>query len=243
MRPLIGITTGEIINLVEPWASAVYGQKHTYSDAVIAAGGIPVFIPFMPEDELRNLYERLDGVVFAGGNDIDPQLYDEETHPLTVEVSPERDQVETLLMRWTLADDKPLFAICRGFQLLNVHLGGSLYQDVPTQLSGASDHELSTREEDYMHIAHVLKLDANSRLASIVESDTIRANTHHHQGIKKVAESLTANAWSEDGLVEGLEHPDRKFVVGVQCHPESLHVSDKKWASVFEAFVKAASLY
>lgn len=241
MKPLIGITTGEIINLVEPWASTVYGQKRSYSNAVIAAGGIPVFIPFIPESELKNLYARLDGIVFAGGNDLNPELYHEEPHALTVDVSLERDRVETLLMSWALADNKPLFAICRGFQLLNVHLGGSLYQDIPTMLPAASNHELSTHKEDYTHIAHVLKVATGSRLATIIQADEIDANTHHHQGIKKLADTLEASAWSEDGLIEAIEHPDKLFTIGVQCHPESLYAIDKKWASVFEEFVKASS--
>lgn len=242
MKPLIGITTGEVINLVEPWASTVYGQKRSYSNAIIASGGIPVFIPFMPETELKNLYERLDGIVFAGGNDINPELYHEEPHALTVDVSLERDRVETLLMSWALADDKPLLAICRGFQLLNVHLGGNLYQDIPTMLSDASNHELSTHKEDYTHIAHVLNIATNSRLADITQAEEINANTHHHQGIKKLADDLEASAWSEDGLIEAVEHPGKLFALGVQCHPESLYAIDKKWASVFEAFIKSTSV-
>lgn len=242
MKPLIGITTGEVINLVEPWASTVYGQKRSYSNAIIASGGIPVFIPFMPETELKNLYERLDGIVFAGGNDINPELYHEEPHALTVDVSLERDRVETLLMSWALADNKPLFAICRGFQLLNIHLGGSLYQDIPTMLPEASNHELSTHKEDYTHIAHVLNVAPNSRLAAVAQAKEINANTHHHQGIKKLADSLEASAWSEDGLIEAVERTDKSFVLGVQCHPESLYLVDKKWANVFEAFIKASSL-
>jgi putative glutamine amidotransferase len=241
MKPLIGITTGEIVNPVEPWAPLPYGQKRTYSDAIIAAGGIPVLIPFMPEAELKNLYLRLDGILFAGGNDLNPELYGEDTHPLTVKVSPARDRVETMLMGWALADNKPLFAICRGFQLLNVHLGGSLYQDLSLQLTGVSDHELSLHEEDYTLIAHHLKVLPESLLSKLINSTEIDANSRHHQGIKVQAESLRAVAWSEDGVVEALEHPNKSFVLGVQCHPESLYQSDEKWASVFQAFIKSSS--
>jgi len=241
MKPLIGITTGEIVNQAEPWAPDVYGQKRTYSDAVIAAGGIPLFIPFMPEAELKNLYGRLDGILFAGGNDLNPQLYGEQPQPLTVAVSAERDRVESTLMAWALADNKPLFAICRGFQLLNIHLGGSLYQDISTELTGASNHELSTHNKDYAYIAHQLKLAPNSCLADITSSDTLNANTHHHQGIKKLADALQATAWAEDGIIEGIEHPTKLFVLGVQCHPESLYKTDGKWAAVFVAFIQASS--
>jgi len=241
MKPLIGITTGEIVNEIEPWAATVHGQKHTYSDAIIAAGGIPIFIPFMPEAELKNLYGRLDGIVFAGGNDISPQLYGEETHPLTVDVSLERDRVENTLMGWALADNKPLLAICRGFQLLNVHVGGSLYQDLSNNFPGASNHELSTHQQDYTYIAHRLKLAPNSYLATIINSEELNANTHHHQGIKILANDLRASAWSEDGIIEAIEHPGKLFVLGVQCHPESLYQIDEKWATVFNAFIQASS--
>lgn len=241
MKPLIGITTGEIVNQAEPWAPDVYGQKRTYSDAVIAAGGVPLFIPFMPEAELKNLYGRLDGILFAGGNDISPQLYGEQTHPLTIDVSLERDRVENSLLAWALADNKPLFAICRGFQLLNVHLGGSLFQDIATEVADTSDHQLSTHNEDYTYIAHQLKVAPNSRLAAITHSDVLQANTHHHQGIKKLADELQASAWAEDGIIEGIEHPSKLFALGVQCHPESLRHNDEKWAAVFTAFIQAAS--
>ncbi|MGH7218556.1 MAG: gamma-glutamyl-gamma-aminobutyrate hydrolase family protein [Candidatus Microsaccharimonas sp.] len=241
MKPIIGITTGEIINQTEPWSSTIYGQKRTYSDAVVAAGGVPVFIPFVPEDVLKALYNQLDGIVFAGGNDIDPQLYNEAQHPLTVDISPERDRVETTLMTWALNDDKPIFAICRGFQLLNVHLNGNLYQDILTEYANASDHQLSTFKKDYTHIAHQLRLAPKSRLAAITKELTLATNTHHHQGIKKLADGLEASAWAEDGIIEAIEHPKRSFVLGVQCHPESLYKNDEKWAAVFRAFVQAAS--
>ena len=241
MKPLIGITTGEIINSVEPWESRIYGQKLQYSDAILEAGGIPVFIPILPDSELRELYNRLDGILFAGGNDISPSLYGEETNPLTIDVTPERDRVEMNLFKWALNDDKPLFAICRGFQMFNVALSGSLYQDLPTQFVHPSDHELSTHEKNRTFIAHVLTIAPESQFASITQSTDIEANTHHHQGIKDIASQLNAVAWSEDGLVEALEHPDKTFAIGVQCHPESLLTTDKKWRAVFEKFINAAS--
>jgi len=239
MKPLIGITTGEIVNAVEPWEPHVYGQKHRYSDAIIAAGGIPVFIPFMPETELKDLFRRLNGVLFAGGNDISPLLYGEQPTPQTRDVSEDRDRVECLLMEWTLTDNKPLLAICRGYQLLNVLLGGSLYQDLITEFPGASNHELTLYEKDYTHIAHILKLEPDSRIAGIANSLALEANTRHHQGVKKIGDGLRATAWSEDGLVEALEHPGRSFTLGVQCHPESLAPFSEKWAAVFGAFVEA----
>lgn len=241
MKPLIGITTGEVINKDEPWASTIYGQKYSYSEAIVAAGGIPILIPIMPEAQLKSLYGRLDGIVFAGGNDLNPSLYGEEKDPLTVDVSDVRDKQETILMTWTLADNKPMFAICRGFQLFNVVLGGSLYQDIAKSLPESSNHELSSHQQDYTFIAHRLKLAPTSKFALISHSLQMDANTHHHQGIKQIAPELRAVAWAEDGIVEALEHPTKSFAIGVQCHPESLYKSDDRWATVFKAFVKASS--
>lgn len=241
MKPLIGITSGEIINSEQPWAPYVYGQKRTYTEAVLAAGGIPVVIPFMPEAELRVLYERLDGVLFAGGNDLNPRLYGEKQNPLTVHVSDARDTVEATLMQWTLTDDKPLLAICRGAQLLNVISGGSLYQDLLTEFPHATDHQLSTHKQSYQHIAHRLNIDPTSRLASIIDAEELHANTHHHQGVKKLGTGLRATAWSEDGVIEAIEHPGKSFALGLQCHPEGLHEQDEKWAAVFSAFIHEAS--
>lgn len=240
MKPLIGITSGEIINKDEPWASHVYGQKGSYSEAIVAAGGIPVFIPFLPEAELNDLYARLDGIVFAGGNDINPTLYGEKSSPLTVDVTPERDRVETQLMQWALNDDKPLLAICRGFQLFNAVCGGTLYQDITEEMPGASNHLLSTHQKDYTFIAHTLKVAPDSQLARVTGSTQLPANTHHHQGVKKVAPDLHAVAWAEDSLVEALEHPGKKFAIGVQCHPESLFAHDSKWATLFSEFIAAS---
>jgi len=241
MKPLIGITSEEILNHNDPWAAYFYGQKLTYSDAIVAAGGIPVVIPLMPEDALKNLYNRLDGILFTGGDDINPELYGEECHPLTINISDKRDQVELSLLAWGLADNKPLFAICRGFQLLNIRLGGNLYQDIPSQLADASNHKLSSHNKDYTYIAHHLKIAPQSQLAAITGSTVMKANTHHHQAIKNVASDLRATAWSEDGIVEGLEHPAKLFALGVQCHPESLYTIDEKWADVFKAFIEASS--
>jgi putative glutamine amidotransferase len=241
MKPLIGITTGEIINEVEPWVSSIYGQKHYYSDAIVAAGGIPVFIPFMPEDELKTLYTKLDGILFAGGNDIDPQLYGDVSETYTINISIERDRVESMLMTWALADNKPIFAICRGFQLFNVLLGGTLYQNLATGFPAASDHELTLHKKDYSHVAHVLKIDPSSHLAIITNSLQLNANSRHHQGVKRVANELRAIAWSEDGLVEAIEHPTKKFAIGVQSHPEALYAIDEKWLAVFRAFITAST--
>lgn len=241
MKPLIGITTGEIVNQTEPWVPQIYGQNLHYSNAILAAGGVPVFIPLMPDVQLKNLYERLDGIIFAGGNDIDPTLYGETQVEATKDVSPKRDHAESLLMSWAVSDDKPFFAICRGMQLFNVLLGGSLYQDIPTAIPEARDHLLALHEKDYTTIAHTLKVAPTSQLAHFTNTLTIDANSRHHQAVKHIGQGLHATAWSEDGIVEAIEHPDKRFAIGVQCHPEWLFETNEKWMNVFKAFITAAN--
>lgn len=240
MKPLIGITTGIIPNPNE-WGPRMYVQNHQYSDAVFGAGGVPVLLPQVPEiGQLRDLYDHLDGILFAGGGDIDPKEYGEAQHPEIGEISAERDWAELQCIKWAIADDKPFLAICRGFQVMNVALGGSLFQDIAADVPGAQDHELSTAKHDKTFIAHRLRLDPYSRLAQIIGNDTIGANTHHHQAVKKPAPGMRITGWAEDGIIESGELGGSRFAIGVQCHPESLARIDPGWQKVFAAFVQAA---
>jgi len=241
MKPLIGITTGEIRNLTEPWSPIIYGQSYTYSDAIIRAGGLPVLLPLTNDVEvLRQLYHKLDGLLFAGGNDLDPKLYGQEAYPETVDFSPARDHVEVQLMKWTLADQKPILAICRGMQLLNVLGGGTLYQHIKKDLKQASDHEISTRKKTLVDLAHQLSVEPTSKLAALIHSTTIAANTHHHQAIHRLADNLRVSARSEDGLIEVIEGDGEGYTMGIQCHPESLSSVEPKWDLVFAAFIESA---
>lgn len=241
MKPLIGITTGEIYNLASPWSPEAYGQSYTYSDAIIRAGGAPVLIPITADtDTLKRVYDVVDGILFAGGNDINPKLYGEEASVYTKDVSNKRDDLETKLLEWTMRDKKPMLAICRGAQLWNALLGGSLYQDILTEIPNASDHDISTKRENLEHLAHTLKVDTTSRLAGIIDSATISANSHHHQALKVLGDGIKASAWAEDGIIEAIEGSGDSYAIGLQCHPESLHKAEPKWDLVFQSFIKSA---
>lgn len=243
-QPLIGITTGEIVNHTNPWSPVTYGQSHTYSDAVQRASGIPVLIPITDNmTTLKQLYNRLDGLLFTGGNDIDPELYDQPMNPKTKDMSKKRDKVEIHLMKWALADNMPILAICRGMQLLNVVCGGSLYQDIDSEIEGASDHTVSTLKEDVENIAHNLSVDENSVFGRIIQSTTIAANSHHHQAVKDIASNLHVSARAEDGVIEAIENSTANFTVGMQCHPESLHNVEPKWNLIFKTFTQKSSLF
>lgn len=241
-KPLIGITAGEIVNKDEPWAPITHGQSQTYVQAVVRAGGIPVILPLMDDEAVnRALYEHVDAILFAGGNDIDAGLFGEVPHPTVKDVSTLRDVVEMRFMRWTLEDERPMLGICRGMELLNIACNGTLYQDIATALPQASDHDLSTAAKDIEYIAHYLRIKPESRLAVIVGVETIGANTHHHQAINKVGDGLEAVAWAEDGIIEAIEDPSKLFVIGVQSHPESMESrAVPAWHQFFKAFVAAA---
>lgn len=242
MKPIIAITAGAVPNKTEPWSPVTHGQSYTYIEAILRADGVPFIVPIIDDGTtLKQLYNLADGILFAGGNDVNPQLYNEAPYPSVTDVSPVRDGVETKLMQWALTDHKPLLGICRGMQLLNIIQGGTCYQDITADLPKASDHNRSTKRKDLEDIAHNLHLNPDSQLAKIIDSPTIGANTHHHQAIKKLGKKLRVNCRSEDDLIEGIEVTDQGFALGVQSHPESLDErAEIKWRKLFTSFVQAS---
>lgn len=244
MSNIIGITAGEIDNRADLWSPMTYGQSHTYSDAVISAGGTPFVLPLTKDKQaLRAMYDTLDGILFAGGNDVDPARYGEEVHETVKDVSKFRDEVEAQLLTWCLEDNKPVLALCRGMQLVNVVCGGTLYQDIPSQLPGSQDHEIPTQENTKDRIAHQLTIEPDSQLAAILDATTIGANTHHHQAVKDPAPGFRVVARSEDGIVEAIERSEKSsFLAAVQCHPESIERdAETRWQKLFKAFVEASA--
>jgi len=241
VQPLIGITAGEILNNSESWAPSVYGQAHTYIDAVSRAGGIPFIIPFLDDEiALRRLYDLTDAMIFSGGNDVDPELYGSKPSGLLGEVIRRRDNQELQLYKWALEDKKPILAICRGMQLLNVHQGGSLHQDIITSVPDAVNHRISDLKQSFEYLAHNLKIDPDSKLAAILETTEINANSLHHQAIKELGKGVKATAWAEDGIIEAVELEGEQFVIGVQSHPEAVeHEAEIRWRKLFTAFIEA----
>jgi putative glutamine amidotransferase len=243
MQPLIIITAGEIINKDYPWTPPVYGQMHTYSDAIVRAGGIPVVVPLIEDEKLlRELYERSDGLLLSGGNDVDPKSYNAELSPQTQSIAPKRDKQELQLLKWALQDDKPTFGICRGMQMINVGLGGTLYQDIAASVATADDHQGGVNREDFKHLAHRLDVNADSQLATILKTTHIDTNSLHHQAIDNLGTGLVVTAHAEDGIVEAIELPGKRFVIGVQSHPEALEAeTEPQWRKLFKAFVQKAA--
>ncbi|NWF79594.1 MAG: gamma-glutamyl-gamma-aminobutyrate hydrolase family protein [Chloroflexi bacterium] len=239
MKPLIGISCGTFHD--RDWCPPSFGHRQTYVDAVLRAGGAPMLIPPV-QDELilRELFSRLDGLLLAGGGDIEPARYGAEPHENLGTVDPLRDSAELPMARWAVAEGKPVLGICRGIQVLNVALGGTLYQDLPSQVGGNLAHNLSYEREDWTLLAHDLRLAPDSRLRQLLGVERLLVNSLHHQAVREIAPGLRAVAWAADGVIEAVEGVGEGFVLGVQCHPEALQGgADPRWQAVFAAFVQS----
>jgi putative glutamine amidotransferase len=233
--PLIGLTTS-VLSGRPPERAAL---NAAYVTAVQGAGGVPVLLPPHLDTAAREaLWERLDGLVLTGGGDVDPALFGEAPHPAVSDVSAARDALELWLARRAVEEGLPLLAICRGIQVLNVALGGSLWQDVPSQVPGALVHHQSAPRNEPTHTVKLL--GEGTRLHAASGARELRVNSFHHQAVKRLGQGLREVAWAEDGLIEGVELPDHPFAVGVQWHPEDLVDHDPAARGLFAALAEAA---
>lgn len=239
-RPIIGISTMSDHDAAGLHAPR-FSNNQSYSKAIMAAGGIPLLIPHVEDAEsLRAIYDVLDGLLLPGGIDINPRYFNEEAHPETDMSDTGLDFVETTILPWALIDDLPVFGICRGQQVLNVVMGGTLWQDLPSEYATVFDHRESYKRKIRDYLAHDVRIASHTRLHSIVGAERIWVNTSHHQAVKQVAPGLRATAWAPDDLCEGLESPDHHFLLAVQWHPEEM-VRKHEWARrLFSALVDAA---
>jgi len=235
--PLVGLPTLAIPPGPKP---PRFGINQSYVRALVAAGCAPVLIPLLDDDErLRAIYDRLDGIVLPGGADVAPQEYGEQPIDNLNVVEAPRDRTELTLARWAFADDLPTLGICRGQQVLNVALGGSLWQDLRHQGVTAVDHS-DADGRARTALTHRVRLDPDSRLAQLIDETDIDVNSLHHQAVKRVAPQLKVTGTSEDGVIEALESDDRRFLIAVQWHPEE--IDDLPWVRrLFAGFARAAS--
>jgi putative glutamine amidotransferase len=225
-KPLIGITT-----YVEPASWGHWNDveaalvPYEYVRAVERAGGRAVLVP-PDENGIADVLDTLDGLVFSGGNDMEPEEYGADSHPATVGTNPERDRGELALLEAALERDLPVLAICRGFQVLNVARGGDIVQHLP-EVVGHEEH----REVVGEFSEHAVRVDPSSLIGDVQGP----VKSHHHQAVGRIGDGLREVAWAEDGTVEALEDPDKPFVVGVLWHPEA--GEDQR---LFERLVEAA---
>ncbi len=233
--PLIGLTTYNDKNL---YGFPIAALMHKYILAVGEAGGTPILIPSGLTAEMRRtLLERLDGILFTGGGDIATEAFGGEPHPRLTNVDPARDTLELALFQAVANDGKPFLGICRGFQVVNVALGGTLYADLADQMPGAIKHDYDSGTQRQF-LAHKVRVDGDTRLAEIVGETALGVNSLHHQGAKELAAGLKPAAFAPDGLVEAVELPGHPFGMAVQWHPEWL-MEQPAARRLFEAFVEA----
>ena len=235
--PLVGLPTLAIPPGPKP---PRFGINQSYVRALVAAGCAPVLIPLLRDPRrLRAIYDRLDGLVFPGGADVEPHEYGETAINGLNEVESERDQVELQLARWAFEDDLPTLGICRGQQLLNVALGGTLYQDLRWQ--GVTQVEHADRDGRARgQMIHGVRLDPASRLAQLIDETEVEVNSLHHQAVKDIAPALRVTGHADDGVIEAVEAPDRRFLIAVQWHPEEF--TESPWVQrLFDGFAQAAA--
>jgi putative glutamine amidotransferase len=227
MKPIIGIT-----------ASLENGKMivdRSNSDSIFRAGGIPLVLPYtMDEKEIEHLAERMDGLLLTGGGDIDPTLFGEEPLPGLGSICPERDALETALIRHMLDADKPIFGICRGCQILNIAAGGDMYQDLYTQRDNLLQH---SQKAPRWHASHTLQVEEGTLLHQIAGVSTYKVNSFHHQAVRNLAPGFIQSASTKDGVIEAFESRQHRFVLGVQWHPECMTEIDPISQRLFDAFV------
>lgn len=234
-KPLIGLTPSHDTDTDD------LKMRPTYMAAVTASGGIPVILPFTAkEEDLKQLIHTLDGFLFTGGPDVHPFYFGEETHPACGNVSSQRDLLELSLLPLILEAKKPLLGICRGIQVINIGLGGTIFQDIKSQLK--EDHPIAHQQPFAFKLpSHTVTLSADSKLAQISCTKTLHVNSMHHQAVKTIAPGLTVCGRSKDHLVEAVEMPDYPYLIAVQWHPEYLWEEQEPARRLFESFVNACN--
>ncbi|MBW3628470.1 MAG: gamma-glutamyl-gamma-aminobutyrate hydrolase family protein [Gemmatimonadetes bacterium] len=216
MRPLIATTTTSYEDPNYRTPQIMLGSP--YIAALEAMGGTPLLVtPAHDEESIGRLIDLADGLVLTGGEDVDPAYYGQEPHTNLASVNRARDRMEMLAVERAIERGMPVLAICRGLQLLNVALGGTLFQDLPSQRAEGIIHEQSAPITERWHSARIAE---ESQLAQIFGATDLFINSFHHQGINRLAEPLRPVAWAEDGLIEGVEGRDHPWMIGVQWHPE-----------------------
>ncbi len=237
-RPIIGLTTYRKNS--RDTNRPLFGLMRAYVKAVTAGGGIPLLIPLgLSDKDLLTIVKRVDGLVLPGGGDIDPDFYSGQDHQALRGIDQDRDRVEIYISQQATRLEKPFLAICRGHQVLNVALGGTMWEDLASQRPDGIKHDyyLTGRRTD---LPHNVEVSPDSRLAAVLRRESTPVNSLHHQGVRDIAPELAVSAVAPDGLVEGLEVAGHPFAVAVQWHPENLIDDDPAMLALFEALTAAS---
>jgi putative glutamine amidotransferase len=240
MRPLIGIPchAGRRAETDRP----IYYNNRSYIHAVERAGGMPILIPILDDlSGLEVLLPRLDGVLISGGIDVDPRYYQEDPHPLLGETNPHLDELEIDIVRWAVHNNVPALGICRGMQMINVALGGTLYQDISADVPDSLRH--ANWDLPRNKLIHGVTVTSGSLMEAVLGVHELPVNSLHHQSVKEPGEGVVISGYAEDGVAEMLEVPNLRFMLAVQCHPEELYAEQPVWSRLFGAFINACKSY
>lgn len=238
-RPRIGVTTSTLERAPEGSPQQSSATHAAYTRAVFEAGGMPFLLPNLPAEVAEEALAPLDGLLLSGGGDIDARHFGQEAHPALGLVDPLRDAFELALFRAAVARDLPVLAICRGVQVMAVASDGDLWQDIPTEAPGSLAHRQTAARGEATHQVRVAPGSLLARVLRCGDAD-VPVNSFHHQAPRGHGALLVVSATSEDGLIEALEAPGARFVLGVQWHPEEMTVSYPVHCRLFEALVAAA---
>ena len=229
MRPVIGL-----IPLFDDKKDS-YWMLPGYMRVLEKCMALPIMLPLTTDkSELDQAYELCDGILFTGGHDVSPSVYGEDKKSTCGKPCPARDEMESYLLEKCIADDKPLFGICRGIQFINAYLGGTLYQDIPTEYESNVEHHMTP---PYDRAAHKVDILEGTVLSDILGAGIHEVNSYHHQAVKKLSPKATELAVSEDGLIEAIAVKNHRFAIGVQWHPEFSYLNNEESVKLITAFV------
>lgn len=230
LKPIIGISSS-----LNEHALSVPTE---YIQAITKFGGVPIILPNLEENAIDSIIEILDGLLLSGGGDIDPTLFNEEPHQHLGKITPERDEFEIAIIQKMMRLNKPIFGICRGMQILNIAIGGDMYQDIymQTQNKLLQHTQLAPRS----HKSHFVEIMDGTKLSDIVQLEKFKVNSFHHQAVRKIPTDFKVSAIASDGIIEAFESLNHKFVMALQWHPECLlSQNDHASTAIFEAFILA----
>ena len=229
MRPVIGL-----IPLFDDEKDS-YWMLPGYMQVLEKCMALPIMLPLTTDKaELDQVYELCDGILFTGGHDVSPSVYGADKKSTCGQPCPTRDQMESYLLEKCIADNKPLFGICRGIQFINAYLGGTLYQDLPTERESQIEHHMSP---PYNRTAHKVEILEGTVLSDILGAGVHEVNSYHHQAVKKLSPKVEKLAVSEDGLIEAIAVKNHRFAIGVQWHPEFSYLNNEESVKLITAFV------
>lgn len=239
MRPLIGIPCHA--DYADGSKRPIYCNNRAYVQAIEHAGGVPILIPILHDFRMFDtLLPRLDGLMLSGGVDIDPIVYGEAPHPLSDQPDKELDEIELKLASWAIQEDIPTLGVCRGMQVLNVALGGTLYQDIHDLCPDSLHHSHRHMSRDYL--AHRVNVLPGSRVEQLLGPGPFMVNSLHHQSVHRPGRGVIISGKADDGIAEMLEVPGHRFVVAAQFHPEEIYTQESTSARLFAGFVQACSI-